>query len=51
MFQERIIAKCLENRIAVYSPHTSWDAVYGGVTDWLGDAFSKLHIRLFSFIT
>uniref|UniRef100_A0A069DRD8 NIF3-like protein 1 n=1 Tax=Panstrongylus megistus TaxID=65343 RepID=A0A069DRD8_9HEMI len=40
-WKERIVAKCLENRIAVYSPHTSWDAVYGGVTDWLGDAFNS----------
>lgn len=26
---------CLENRIALYSPHTAWDAVNGGVNDWL----------------
>ena len=35
------MAKCLENKIAIYSPHTAWDAVFGGVTDWLTDAFSK----------
>jgi len=38
-FQERIIATCLENKIAVYSPHTSFDAVSGGVNDWLASAF------------
>ena len=25
--QERIVIQCLEKRIAVYSPHTAWDAV------------------------
>lgn len=29
------MSQCLENRIALYSPHTSWDSVRGGVTDWL----------------
>ena len=41
-FQERIIATCLEKRIAVYSPHTSFDAVSGGVNDWLTSAFGML---------
>ena len=27
--------KCVENRIAVFSPHTSWDAVPGGINSWL----------------
>ncbi|KAL0275317.1 UNVERIFIED_CONTAM: hypothetical protein PYX00_003204 [Menopon gallinae] len=35
----RIIAACLENKIAVYSPHTIWDSVPGGVNDWLASAF------------
>ncbi|KAF6210899.1 hypothetical protein GE061_014011 [Apolygus lucorum] len=38
-WKERIVACCLENKIAVFSPHTSWDAASGGVTDWLADAF------------
>ena len=42
MFQERIIATCLENKIAVYSPHTSFDAVVGGVNDWLASAFGMI---------
>lgn len=37
--QQRIVAKCLENRIALYSPHTSFDSIYGGVNDWLAAAF------------
>lgn len=35
--KERIIVKALESRIAIYSPHTSADSVYGGVNDWLAD--------------
>ncbi|XP_063220769.1 NIF3-like protein 1 [Bacillus rossius redtenbacheri] len=38
-WKERLIASCLENRIAVYSPHTSYDAKVGGVNDWLAAAF------------
>ncbi|XP_012244349.1 NIF3-like protein 1 isoform X3 [Bombus impatiens] len=38
----KIIAKCLENRIAVYSPHTSFDSIRGGVNDWLASAFEKV---------
>ncbi|XP_029172665.1 NIF3-like protein 1 [Nylanderia fulva] len=38
-WKERIVAKCLENKIAVFSPHTSFDSVKGGVNDWLAEAF------------
>nr|XP_022336773.1 NIF3-like protein 1 isoform X1 [Crassostrea virginica] len=38
-WKDRIITGCLENRIAVFSPHTSYDAVAGGVNDWLLQAF------------
>lgn len=38
-FQERIVVECLENKIAVFSPHTSLDALKGGVNDWLAEAF------------
>lgn len=31
--------QCIKNNIAVFSPHTSWDAVQGGVNDWLASAF------------
>ena len=34
-FKERVILKTIEAKIAVYSPHTSLDAVGGGVNDWL----------------
>ncbi|XP_076623330.1 NIF3-like protein 1 [Colletes latitarsis] len=41
-WKERIVAKCLENRIAVYSPHTTFDSVKGGVNDWLASAFENV---------
>jgi dinuclear metal center YbgI/SA1388 family protein len=44
-WKERIIATCLENRIAVYSPHTSFDAVSGGVNDWLASAFETKSVK------
>ncbi|XP_023339560.1 NIF3-like protein 1 [Eurytemora carolleeae] len=34
-WKERIVIQCLENKIAVYSPHTAWDAVQGGINEWL----------------
>ena len=33
--------KCLENRVALYSPHTAFDAVQDGVNDWLISPFGK----------
>eukprot|EP00004_Rigifila_ramosa_P017847 TRINITY_DN4391_c0_g1_i10.p1 TRINITY_DN4391_c0_g1~~TRINITY_DN4391_c0_g1_i10.p1 ORF type:complete len:354 (+),score=95.22 TRINITY_DN4391_c0_g1_i10:226-1287(+) len=33
--KERIVVRAIENRVAIYSPHTAWDAVSGGVNDWL----------------
>lgn len=44
-WKERIITKCIENRIAVYSPHTSYDAVKGGVNDWLIKCFGPGEIQ------
>lgn len=46
-YQERIALKCIENKIALYSPHTSFDSIRGGVNDWLAGAFGiYLHINL-----
>nr|XP_023021742.1 NIF3-like protein 1 isoform X1 [Leptinotarsa decemlineata] len=39
-WKERIISKCIRSDIAVFSPHTSWDAVENGVNDWLASAFN-----------
>ena len=40
-WKERIILKCIKYGIAVYSPHTSWDAVHNGINQWLISAFGK----------
>lgn len=40
-WKERIVGVCLERRIALYSPHTSWDAAVDGVNDWLIGAFGE----------
>lgn len=37
-WKDRIIIKCLENKIAIYSPHTSWDSCPNGVNDWLANS-------------
>ena len=42
-WKERLIVKCIENRIALYSPHTSYDALQGGVNDWLIQAFGMIN--------
>lgn len=38
-WKERILLKCIRHGIAVYSPHTSWDAVENGINQWLISAF------------
>lgn len=38
-WKNRILIKSIENRIAIYSPHTSYDAIKGGVNDWLLSCF------------
>lgn len=47
-WKERIVVQCIKNNIAVFSPHTSWDAVENGVNDWLANA---LPIKLCEPIT
>ena len=43
-FKERIIIKMIENRIAVFSPHTAFDAVKNGVNDWLAAGLGSAQI-------
>lgn len=38
-WKERIVLKCIRHGIAVYSPHTSWDALNHGINHWLISAF------------
>jgi len=40
-FQEQIVISCIKNDIALYSPHTSFDAVASGVNDWLISPYGK----------
>jgi len=42
-WKQRSIIKCIENKIAVYSPHTTWDAIEGGINDWIISAFGNKH--------
>jgi len=44
-FKERIIVKMIENRIAVYSPHTAFDAVKNGVNDWLASGLGNARVE------
>lgn len=37
-WKTRLVSVCLENRIALYSPHTSWDNNRGAIGDWLARA-------------
>ena len=34
-WKERSIIKCIEKQIAVFTPHTTWDSIDGGMNDWL----------------
>eukprot|EP00092_Neocalanus_flemingeri_P027741 GFUD01030113.1.p1 GENE.GFUD01030113.1~~GFUD01030113.1.p1 ORF type:complete len:367 (-),score=97.87 GFUD01030113.1:62-1162(-) len=34
-WKARVTVKCVENKVAVFSPHTSWDSVPGGINSWL----------------
>jgi dinuclear metal center YbgI/SA1388 family protein len=44
-WKQRSIIKCIENKIAVYSPHTSWDSVNGGINDWLINQFGPKSVE------
>lgn len=43
-WKQRIVARCLEKGVAVYSPHTAYDALQGGVNDWLVSAFGEADV-------
>ncbi|CAB3363243.1 Hypothetical predicted protein [Cloeon dipterum] len=38
-WKSRIITLCMENNISIYSPHTCFDSLDGGVNDWLASFF------------
>lgn len=37
---ERVVLRAIEERIAIYSPHTALDAAPGGLNDWLCEGLS-----------
>ena len=37
--KDRIVMKCVQNNISIYSPHTCWDSMENGVNDWIGSCF------------
>ncbi|NXG20634.1 NIF3L protein, partial [Grallaria varia] len=37
-WKERLVVRALEHRVAIYSPHTAYDAVPHGVNNWLTKA-------------
>ncbi|KJE95413.1 NIF3-like protein 1 [Capsaspora owczarzaki ATCC 30864] len=39
--KERIAVKAIEHGIAIYSPHTSYDSVQGGINDWLASGLGE----------
>lgn len=41
----RWVLEAIEQRVAVYSPHTALDAAPGGVNDWLAGAFEWTSLR------
>src|SRR5689334_12479162 len=38
--RQRVVLRAIEAQIAIYSPHTSLDAVPGGISDWLCEGLS-----------
>lgn len=40
-WKQRLAIRAVEARMAIFSPHTSWDSVKGGVNDWLVGGLGK----------
>lgn len=40
-WKQRLAVRAVESGIAIFSPHTSWDSVKGGVNDWLVGGLGK----------
>lgn len=43
-WKQQSLIKCIENRIAVYSPHTTWDSIDGGINDWILSVFNTSRV-------
>jgi dinuclear metal center YbgI/SA1388 family protein len=44
-WKSRSIIKLIENNIALYSPHTTWDSADGGMNDWLINLFNPISVQ------
>src|SRR5690606_21362841 len=44
-WKTRALVSCVQNRIAVYSPHTSLDAAPGCLNDWLASGFGQGNVK------
>lgn len=40
-WKQQLAVRAIESGIAIFSPHTSWDSVKGGVNDWLVGGLGK----------
>lgn len=40
-WKQVLAIRAIESGIAIFSPHTSWDSVKGGVNDWLVGGLGK----------
>lgn len=40
-WKQLLAVRAIESGIAIFSPHTSWDSVKGGVNDWLVGGLGK----------
>ena len=41
-WKQRLTIRAVEARMAIFSPHTSWDSVKGGVNDWLAGGLGNM---------
>lgn len=52
-WKERLVIRALENRVAIYSPHTAYDAAPQGVNNWLakglGETILFSHVSYFPY--
>lgn len=47
-WKQRLAIRAVEAGIAIFSPHTSWDCVKGGVNDWLVAGLGSGHVTVLS---
>lgn len=43
-WKQRLAVRAVEAGVAVFSPHTSWDSVKGGVNDWLVGGLGEMDV-------